>query len=573
MAYSKKRPSVNVINLPGMLKIILSDTIMRSRAMLLPVFRLPLLLAAGIPKSEASFTSEFQPVPTLNPEQAASVNDESGDLVMSIWTLRGNRIRSGDTLSQCLSNLTVALEQVGQLNAAEYNGASGAMSLLPTAGALLGAPSKEMWIVYKLIPLAGILSMFLSLGATIAPDNATDFDPEKKTLYGGLMPTISDNSHLRSQLDWAKTTIPATGLSTAAVESSASVKMSTTPAQMFAKRVMGRAAESDTGGVFSGRIWIGIATQVSLIIIILVPMWYAQQGSVVTWWCRSWGWMWFWYFLVVVVSIGESLLAAPFSKSWTIRVSQKPLGISVSTTAHKITDRSRHPNALEYIKKGVNTRHRITIGSLQPSVYNKMCFYVVISVEGVTRWHAIMKTVSKSCSVAVFAFGTALFASSTLMSISVALMCLSLILISGVFGRVIVMWIAAEMNREAKPILHAVVQDSREADEYFHAIAELPLQIEIGGNIILDGVPLFSRHLLFSPETYIGLLAKPYNLVAKAERSSRGALSTSSPPNNTLYFRPTYDGGPASGAVSRLEDIELQQPMHHSYGPYSGETS
>jgi hypothetical protein len=99
----------------------------------------------------------------------------------------------------------------------------------------------------------------------------------------------------------------------------------------------------------------------------------------------------------------------------------------------------------------------------------------VISVEGITKPHAIMKTISRGCGVAVYAFGTALFASATMMSITVALMNLSLLIAGGVLGRIVVMWIASEVNRNAKPILHAVVTDANQANEYFHAIAELPL--------------------------------------------------------------------------------------------------
>jgi len=82
----------------------------------------------------------------------------------------------------------------------------------------------------------------------------------------------------------------------------------------------------------------------------------------------------------------------------------------------------------------------------------------VISVEGVTKPHAIMKTISRGCGVAVYAFSTALFASATMMSITVALMNLSLLIAGGVLGRIVVMWIASEVNRNAKPILHAIAK-------------------------------------------------------------------------------------------------------------------
>ncbi|KAK1767789.1 hypothetical protein QBC33DRAFT_558618 [Phialemonium atrogriseum] len=42
------------------------------------------------------------------------------------------------------TNLTAALDLVGQLNVAEYNGAAGALSLLPTAGALPGFLTRQM---------------------------------------------------------------------------------------------------------------------------------------------------------------------------------------------------------------------------------------------------------------------------------------------------------------------------------------------------------------------------------------------------------------------------------------------
>ena len=44
----------------------------------------------------------------------------------------------------------------GQASQAEYSGAAGALSLLPTAGALIGPPAAEMWIVFKLVPIAGV---------------------------------------------------------------------------------------------------------------------------------------------------------------------------------------------------------------------------------------------------------------------------------------------------------------------------------------------------------------------------------------------------------------------------------
>ncbi|ROW14965.1 hypothetical protein VPNG_03441 [Cytospora leucostoma] len=429
-------------------------------------------------------------------------------------------IRSGDSVYQCLANLTVALEQVGQLNSAEYNGAAGALSLLPTAGALLGAPTREMWIVYKLVPLAGVLSMFLGLGASITPSNVGDYDPEEPFSYGGFMPT--------TRLSPAERDPPSRRTSLDEFQQGGSpiqpmVEEPKSPADVFADEVKKRAGD-DRGGGFLLGVWMAMILQFTLIIVILVPMYYAQRGSVITWWCRVWGWMWFWYFLITVVSVFDNIIAAPFTHSWTIRVSRRPTGIILDRdhNSPRITDTSRHANALECLEANPNTSQRILISNSEATTYSRTCFYVVISVQGISTLHAIAQILSKGASVAVFAFGTALFASATMLSISVALMVLCLLLPSGVAGRVVAMWIVSQVSRQNKPILHKMVKSKAEAAKYFHAIAKQDIQMEAMGHVILDGYIVKSRSKWFSAATYIGLLATPYDVIALAEKSSRG---------------------------------------------------
>lgn len=255
--------------------------------------------------------------------------------------------------------------------------------------------------------------------------------------------------------------------------------------------------------------------------------------------------MYFWYFLVTAVSIFDNLVAAPFTKSYTIRVSRMPTGIVLDHTAAKITDRNRYENALEAIKSNPNINQRIRIAADTASAYSRTCFYVVISIQGISRPHAIAQILAKAASVAVFAFGTALFASSTLMSISVALMVLCLLLSCGVAGRVISMWIVATISRETKPILHKLVKSEKEVGEYVDAIAKLNLQLEIDGHIILAGHCVHSRSPLFSAATYIGLLAKPYNVIPQAEKSTLRApamaiTSRVMSPEPANSFPPTF---------------------------------
>jgi hypothetical protein len=482
--------------------------------------------------TKAANTQVYEPVVTPTPDQELAVDQVGGWFYFMNWVDRGVEIRSGHDVRQCLLNLAKALEEVKVLSASEYNGAAGALSLLPTAGALLGAPTREMWIVFKLVPIAGLLSMFLSMGATITPSDVGEYDSGKAYSYGGLMPTVRTNLNHQDHDE---------------ANSDMESFREHSEAKKFALQVSRRAEDVSGGDVFF-RVWFAVFLQLAMIGVILVAMWYAQRGAVIPWWCRVslplcscpftifleivvtqcvkqvWGWMYFWYFLVIVVSVFDNLVAAPFTKSWTIRVSKAPTGVIVDSTLARVTqlDDPRFETIMDRLKAGINLKHRITIRENEPSTYSRTCFYVVISIEGIDGWHAFLQTISRGCSVAVFAFGTALFASATLMSISAALMLLCLVLPMGVIGRVVAMWIAAEMNRHNQMILHTVVKTPKDASDYIKEIIDVPgLQIETMGHIILDGNCIVRRNPLTSAATYIGLLAKPYNLVAKAVKNQR----------------------------------------------------
>ncbi|KAJ4259933.1 hypothetical protein NW757_001881 [Fusarium falciforme] len=226
-----------------------------------------------------------------------------------------------------------------------------------------------MWIVYKLVPLAGLLSMFLSLGGSITPPNVGEYDPAEPFSYGSFMPTTRVRAAMR------RPTTPASSApGNRGAANTFEAENEQTEAQAFAQEVLQR-AENDSG---------------------------------------VWGWMYFWYFLVTGVSIFDNLVATPFTTSWTIRVSRKPTGILLDDTVSKITDRRKYDNALETIKAGPNTNQWIQIATDKGSGYSRTCFYVVVSVQGISRMNANAQIISKASSVAVYAFGTALFASASL---------------------------------------------------------------------------------------------------------------------------------------------------------------
>lgn len=231
--------------------------------------------------------------------------------------------------------------------------------------------------------------------------------------------------------------------------------------------------------------------------------------------------MYFWFFLVTVTSVFENLVADPFTKNYTLRVCKAPNNVRISDSAPPVKN-DKFTYALDRIEAGVNTHNRITINRLEPSTSSRTCFYVIISIEGMSVWQSIAQIISKASTVAVFAFGTALFASSTLLSISAALMVLSLVMSAGVLGRVVAMWIASEIIRNNRPILHAVVRDREEAAKYIDEILEMDgLLIELKGHVIMNRYCILRKHPWFSWSTYIGLLAKPFPVVSLARRESQ----------------------------------------------------
>ncbi|KAI4137528.1 MAG: hypothetical protein LQ341_005110 [Variospora aurantia] len=478
--------------------IICSDALYRIRrfnkgAQNLTVFAYSLLpvaaaQAAGIQNSNPN-TVLFTPT-ALDPEStrvpdSGSIQDDidraTGWFFMSAWNERGNLIRQAsgpNSTAYCLGNLSVALHQLGTLNSAEYNGAAGALSLLPTAGALVGSPTKELWVLYKLMPLAGILSMFLSLGGTMVPTQAGAYDPKVSFTYGGMIATTSLIAEKRRQeeLEDARTSLMS-------------------PAEVFARRVQ-RRAEDDRGGIYRN-VWIGIAIQAVLIATILIALWFGQMG-------------------VVIVSIVENFVGVPFTNNWTLRISKVPHTIQISRDAPKVQARDGK-DVLDAIKSGFNATSLVKLSRHEPYTKRNSCFYVVISQEGVSAAHATFRVLSKASNVAVFAFGTALFASATLMSVSVVLMILSLVLSAGVWGRVTAMWIASQMNKVSDPVLHTVVRERLDAAGHMEEILKIPgLIVETGGHIIINGHSIKRRNPWFSAATYIGLLAAPYDITKSA---------------------------------------------------------
>lgn len=189
------------------------------------------------------------------------------------WKHRVDEIRAGDP-NECLGNLSIALTGLGGAYDAKSAGATTLLTLLPTAGALIGTPVTELWVLSKLMPLAGVVSALLSLGGNIVPSDVNDYERVAADFtYSGMVASKPDQHETNAAM-----------VENDEGEGEDDVVADMKEAALFARKVAARA--KDTSGTRkSGVIAIGIAVQIFLLGLIMVAYWLLQSGSVVVWWC------------------------------------------------------------------------------------------------------------------------------------------------------------------------------------------------------------------------------------------------------------------------------------------------
>ena len=261
----------------------------------------------------------------------------------------------------------------------------------------------------------------------------------------------------------------------------------------------------------------------------------------------------FWYIMVACASLLENYAGVPFTRQWTLRVSRapkvrisdeapivklssrvafvEPSAPSRESTEYKRDDTTPRPyeepfvvektvsarstEILDALESGINCRGQVVREKGEPWSSSMVPFYVIISLEGISPTHALLRVVSKAISVGVFAAGTAIFASATLIPMSVALTVLCLLLGAGVFGRLAALWMASEMMK-TKPVLHRVVKSKGSAAEYIDHIFNIDgLVVETMGHIVVNGRCIARYNKWTRLSSYFGILAGPYDL-AKA---------------------------------------------------------
>lgn len=192
------------------------------------------------------------------------------------WIRRGIAIRYGGDTAKCYDSLIATLNSVINIRLAEYSGSAGVLSLLPTIGALLGAPTNEIWRLWTVVPFGGVLTMMLSFGGAILPIKIEDYERDLSRGNGLIGKIVSFRS-------------PAPG---EAPEDEIGEKMTQLSDKLRAR--MARKVPRDT---FNGTLTMGLMGMASLLVGAHASMAMVEQGGILPWFCTCRWWMHLWYIL------------------------------------------------------------------------------------------------------------------------------------------------------------------------------------------------------------------------------------------------------------------------------------
>ncbi|KAH7083744.1 hypothetical protein FB567DRAFT_446817 [Paraphoma chrysanthemicola] len=421
------------------------------------------------------------------------------------WIKRGACIRSGGGGDlHCYTTLLGVLEGLVELRKAEYNGASGVLALIPTIGALLGAPTNEVWTLLTILPFGGGLAMALSFGGAIIPVHVEDYEIAMRkgdivvgsivsfrTAWGekGQSPSFDRNLDLLDE------------------------------------KVSARITDEESLRPDKKFIAVGLTGMVLLLIGSQIAMGVVEQGGVLPWWCASRWWMHLWYFMVTLTAITDNLVQLPFRKQHKLYVSRVPYKLTISGGESILTDPLRARSEPDNIGRALKHMETMPAGKVSFSgstqyTQPRNTVLVMVSISGNTRLASVSRLASKAISIAVFVTGTAMFASVTLVAINMAILVLVLVLSAGGFSRAIAGWLVRRIS-EKEPMIHVIVNSEEEANQAMCRILKLRLiedvegyndvQVEIDGHIFVNGRRVATRSKWYV--AVLGVLANPYDLL------------------------------------------------------------
>ncbi|KAL9102388.1 MAG: hypothetical protein Q9163_002454 [Psora crenata] len=423
---------------------------------------------------------------------------------LASWVDRGICVRSNNNESLCYKAFDTTLKNLDSVRVGEYTGAASVLALLPTIGALLGAPTTEIWRLLTVVPFGGGLAMTLSFGGAILPVRVEDYENDLNRHKVAIKRSVASRAQQPGQLEDAQEEIY-TGL------------------EPVVEKILARMRQDESQQLAKGHLWVGLLVMILLSVGAQAAMIVVEQGGVIPWWCVSRWWMHLWYILVT-----ENLTQSPFKDTWKLFVSDIPYDVNIRN-GDSILRKLENPDAsanqvlrqLGSLKAGTVELH----GSKQYTrPRNAVLIMVSVTNRGQVNYRsALLRLFSKCASIATYVTGTALFASVQFLALPVAVMTLTLILAAGVFGRAITGWIVSGVSK-TEPLIHVIVNTRQEAQHVIARILSLDhygtqkpsgnevrkVQVELGGHVFVSQRRVGSRSPWYL--TILGVLAEPFDL-------------------------------------------------------------
>ncbi|KAL9626043.1 MAG: hypothetical protein Q9204_007629, partial [Flavoplaca sp. TL-2023a] len=293
---------------------------------------------------------------------------------------RGLCIRSSADDSICYQTLEATLASINYLRVGEYTGAASVLALLPTIGALLGAPTTEIWRLLTVVPFGGGLAMLLSFGGAILPVRVEDYARDLSSAKVTFRPKTGRHDH---------DDIPE--------ETKGELRT-------VVDKIESRLRQDQTQRLPKGHLVVGLLAMVALLIGAQAAMIIIEQGGLLTD-----------LETVTGTALAENWAQLPFKETWTLFVSDVPYDVRVRGGDSIIAKLDKPEDSASAVLESLASvkAGSATIQGSRQHTRPRNAVLVVISVvgHGDQRIRSLLRLLSKCTSIATFVTGTALFAS------------------------------------------------------------------------------------------------------------------------------------------------------------------
>jgi hypothetical protein len=203
---------------------------------------------------------------TINLDNAQS----SANFSVAAFIAVGSCTRQGSA-GDCYATLINTLTNVNPLRQVEYSGAATVLTLLPTIGALFGAPTTEIWTMLMIIPFGGWIALLVSFGGTMMPVKVEDYE-----LANAKESSIVIRDGKESKLE---------------------VGERIQRRQSVLRKIRARLSQQKGDKIPKRLLASGLLFMTALLIGAQAAMAIVEQGAVLQWWCSCNWWMHLWYLL------------------------------------------------------------------------------------------------------------------------------------------------------------------------------------------------------------------------------------------------------------------------------------